>query len=404
MEVVELACGGLLIAYRAPGDTIALAVGWPVGSIHDPPGLSGLAHLLEHVLFRGNELVTAREVDECFELSGGEANGFTYHDATIVYFEVSVEGYTTALHTLARMLRGRRIPVEGFEAEKKLAYSEALEARENPQERVVQYAMRALYGDTPLGRPVEGTPEDINRIQLEDLVAFREKYLTCDNMVAVLVGPITREHVEKAVEELGSLPCCGDKPPEPRLDPAGPGSVQEQCEGLEACYLAVAWSLPGVRDEPRIPLWLGVLGFNMGAGATSTLFRLLRLEDNLAYDYHEEHDYHRSTSYLLAAAYSVDCSRAEEALEKLVEAPWKTLESLRDEGYVEGRKRYYSYLTSPGRVDNGAKAVSMLLRMLRKREPLGYEEARCEVLEADWSSIPLPRLLLKNGYAILEPG
>ncbi len=371
--------------------------------MHDPPGRSGLTHLLEHLLFRGNELVSEREIDECFELSGGDANGYTYHDALILYFEVYVDGFRTALRTLARMVSGERIREDLFEKEKRLAVSEARESLENPQELVVKLAVESLYSGTPLGRPIEGWPEEVMSISLNEVLEFKHRYLTCDNMVAVLYGAVSKSLVEEAVRELSRLPCCGEKPLTPSIESRS-SFKRSSLKGISTCYAAIAWSLPGLYERPTIPFELGVLGFNMGVGATSILFRKLRLERNLAYDYHVEYDYHKPTSYLVAAAYSVDCSHVDDALEVLSEAPQCTEEAMSDKRYVEGRRRYYAYITSPSRVDESTKAVITLLRILRGREPLSYEDARRLVLGYDWSSVKPSELLKASSKIVVEPG
>ena len=180
---------------------------YPVGSFDEPPGKSGIAHFLEHMLFKGTERFPKGRIDQLAFLAGGQANADTGEDRTHYWFSLPAHQWELALEIEAdRMVHARFDPRE-VEAERQVIGEERARDIESPLIRLDQTHQALSYLRHPYRDPVIGWPEDLAMIQADDLEAFYRRHYRPDGAVLVLTGDVEPDTVlDRAVAQFGAIP------------------------------------------------------------------------------------------------------------------------------------------------------------------------------------------------------
>jgi zinc protease len=249
---------------------------YPVGSSNEPAGKTGLAHFLEHMLFKGTERFPKGQIDQLAFIAGGLANAETGEDCTHFWFVFPSDRWELSLEVEAdRMIHARIDPNEVL-AERKVIGEERAREMESAQVRLDQTHQMISYLKHPYRNPVLGWPEDLERISAGDLWAFYRDHYRPDGAVLVLAGDIEPVRAMERIEahfgaiQRGVRPCSTPLCPEPRQQ------GRREFELLEAESLTrglLGWhTVPrGHRDAPA----LDVLADLVGAGRGSRLWQAL---------------------------------------------------------------------------------------------------------------------------------
>ena len=202
-RTITLANGLRVVAVNIPAlHSAELALYVKVGGRNDPPGKEGLAHFLEHMLFRGtSDYPTSTEIETAFELLGGSVNASTDEESTCFFTRIHPDHVGEALAILASMLL--RPLLSDLEIEKKIITEEALDdLNENGDEiNPHNLACRLLWPDHPLGRPTIGTLATIAGFSLEDLHRHLAEFYRPGNALLVAAGRFDRPQFFAAADE-----------------------------------------------------------------------------------------------------------------------------------------------------------------------------------------------------------
>lgn len=177
-------------------------VWYRVGSADEDPGKSGLAHYLEHLLFKGTEKFPGNAIDIAVKRVGGTHNAFTSFDYTGYFQKVSSEHLPTVMEIEADRMMNVRFTQEDMDVERKVVLEERARGLEgNPGSKLNVAMSLALWKNHPYRRPIIGWRHEINAITLEDAMAFYEKYYTPANAILVVAGDVTVEGVRSLAEK-----------------------------------------------------------------------------------------------------------------------------------------------------------------------------------------------------------
>ncbi len=400
IEELLLDNGLRVVVERLPSSVVGVAVAVGAGSYYDPPGLEGLSHLAEHMVFRSNEYFTDREVDERLELSGCESDAYTDRDHVVIAFQCVPESLSIAADMLAKIVAARKYREEEFEAEKSVVVREIEGYNAEPHDRIIRLAFAAGLG--PAGSPIEGRVESVRKATLEDFINFKDELFTAPNMVVGISGPVSNEDVKTVIKALEGIP------PGRRVHPPYPEAVsskivEEIPDG--PAQVAVTLTLPGYEVLSKRMGEVRAALFNLSNGATSAMYRVLRLDLSLVYSYTASLTVYKPYSIAVLVAFDVDPSRVDEAIDALSGRVWEGLARLVEQpGYIEGRRRFLRYLARLDRVQMMDNAASLASSALVRGRPKGYHERLEEVLRADWSFFDLRSLASALSTAILSPG
>ncbi len=396
VSLVELNNGVVGGYYRVQSESAAICVAARAGSSFEPPGKYGLAHLVEHMLFKGNEYFESGELDRLVELSGGEANAYTTREVIMVCAESVPESIVRVSQALAKALSAKVMREDEFEAEKKVVIAEARGYQSSPEALIFRLAAQSVWGDSYLGRPIEGYPETLESLSVEDAMEYKVRGFSSERVSVAVVGSISRDDALNAIRSFEGLePLGGLIEPTP-VNPSTSRIVEER--DVEAAYIALSIPMP-----PRyvvkslLPQLRGFI-FNLEAGATSILFRRLREEKPLAYSYTVDSQLTSWGGTLSIVALEVRRDSVEEAIGELEAAVDEASRGgLDDEEWRAGRRRLYRFLTRREAISNTERADNLAASLLLYREPLTSERLVEETLKSEWT-LPLPKA---RGVAVI---
>ena len=313
--------------HRAPA---AIQMIWyKVGAADEPAGRSGVAHFVEHLMFRGTEQYEIGEFQKTVQLLGGTENGFTSRDYTGYYQRVAADRLEAVMELEADRMTGLLMSVEDVEIEKQVVLEERNERTDaNPHSLFAEQRNAALFLNHPYGIPVIGWRHEIEELDREVLFDFYRKHYVPNNATLVIAGDVEPEQVRALAEEhYGGLEPNPDlavrsRPQEPphlaprRLSSTDPRVAQPY---LVRLYLAPERN-PG--DQAKSAA-LEILAEILGGGVTSVLTRKLEVEEKIAVHASAFYDgltIDRTSFGLLAVpAERVSLEEAEEAMDRVLE-------------------------------------------------------------------------------------
>ena len=176
---------------------------YKVGSADEPPGKSGIAHFLEHLLFKGTKKNPAGKFSKTVAAIGGQENAFTSSDYTGYFQRTSREHLKTLMEFEADRMTGLVLNDGAVVPELKVVLEEQNQrVANNPAARLGEQVEAALYLNHPYGRPVIGWRHEIESLNRDDALAFYKRFYTPNNAILVVAGDVTAEEVKALAEEL----------------------------------------------------------------------------------------------------------------------------------------------------------------------------------------------------------
>lgn len=280
MQLTTLA-NGLRVASRPMQSVETIAVGLyaATGSRYEPARLNGLAHLFEHMVFKGAGGRSAREISELVEDVGGDLNASTDRELTAFYASLLAPDLGLGVRLLADLIRRPHFEPGHLELEKKVVLQELAEAQDTAADIVFDNLQEAAFPGEALGRSVLGREATIDFISVDDLHNWCHHQYASRGLVLVGAGKLEHaELVDLAHEAFGDM-AEGDAPVAEPAHFTG-GRRFERRKGAQA-HIAVAMPAPawGAPDAYASQLFADVVG----GGSSSWLFQRLREEQGLAY-------------------------------------------------------------------------------------------------------------------------
>jgi zinc protease len=262
---------------RAP--VAAHMVWYRVGAADEPPGLSGMAHFLEHLMFKGTPNVGPGEFSRRVAREGGRDNAFTGHDYTGYFQQVAVDRLELVMRMEADRMANLLLDPKDIEPERLVILEERRQVVETiPTRRFRERLAALLYLNHPYGRPVIGWEHEIRTIPRAALVAFHERYYGPGNAILVVQGDVSLDQVRRLAEATyGQVPKSDRvarlRPQEP--PPAGDRRLALRDPRVREPQMARLHLAPTARAAEGEADALEVLAHVLGSGPTSRLWRAL---------------------------------------------------------------------------------------------------------------------------------
>lgn len=272
---------GLRVVTRAmPGlETAAVGLFAAAGSRDEPDEHNGLAHLFEHMLFKGAGERSARQLNEAIEDVGGELNACTERDVTSFTASVLAEHVPLSVGLLADMILRPHFNAAELEREKDVVLQELAEARDTPGDLVFEELWAAAFAEQPIGRSVLGNQASLSAITVDTLRGWQASRYRAGNLVLAAAGKVDHAAVVALAEEhFAGLPSGSAQAAAKAC--FTPGTRRVRSRSGQA-HLTLAFEAPGVFAEDMLAARL--FADIVGGGASSRLFHELREERGLAY-------------------------------------------------------------------------------------------------------------------------
>lgn len=279
-ELVTLDNGVRVALDPMPGlETAAVGVWIAVGARHERAEENGIAHLFEHMAFKGAGSRDARAFAEAMESVGGVMNASTGYDRTCYYARAVKEHAAFALDLVCDIVRAPHWSALDLELEKGVVAQERGEAFDQPDDRVFELHQATAYPNQPLGRPILGLAETIRAISPDDLARFRDAHMSPDRIVIAAAGAYDRAAIlDLAHARFADLKAFAPPAPTPAQSGAG---VAQEARKLEQSHIAFSWDGPATGEEAMYPARL--LSEIYGGGMASRLFQEVREKRGLVY-------------------------------------------------------------------------------------------------------------------------
>ncbi|MFV1874345.1 M16 family metallopeptidase [Nioella sp.] len=269
--------------HRAP--VVVHMLWYRVGAADEPPGRSGIAHFLEHLMFKATETLESGEFSDTVEANGGSDNAFTSWDYTGYYQRVASDRLGLMMQMEADRMRNLLLTDDDIATERSVILEERAQRTDSSAGALFNEQLRAsLYLAHPYRIPIGGWRHEIEALDREDVFSFYHDYYSPDNAILIVAGDVTPEEVRALAEEhYGPLEPSGI---EPRQRPSDPPQIADRRIYYEdprvsdpyvvRSYIAPERDAGDQRTAAALTLLSNVLA---GSGATAVLPRVLQVEE-----------------------------------------------------------------------------------------------------------------------------
>lgn len=194
---------------RVTSPVAVCAVSTMVGTRNEEPAYNGLAHLNEHMLFKGTEKRGAASINNLLENVGGELNAYTTKEETVVHATVLKEDLRRAVELLLELLFTSTYPDKELLKEREVVYEEIISYKDSPADSIYEDFECRLFEGHPLQYPILGTRKTLSRIESSTLKEYLHKWFVPDNMAISVVADMEESQVVKIVERALRKYCPG---------------------------------------------------------------------------------------------------------------------------------------------------------------------------------------------------
>lgn len=272
--------------HRAP--VVTHMVWYRVGAADEPRGVSGIAHFLEHLMFKGTEKIQPGEFSKIIARNGGQDNAFTGHDATAYFQRVAKDRLPLVMEMEADRMENLRLLEKDVLTERKVILEERRSRVENdPSSILGEQMMAAMYHSHPYGIPILGWEHEMRELDQKAAIEFYERYYAPNNAILVVAGDVITEQVKKLAEETyGKLKPRSDRIRAPRpKEPPHRAPIRLKLEDPRASrptvqrfYLVPSYSVAEPGEAEALDLMMKILG----EGSTSRIYKKLAVEQKIS--------------------------------------------------------------------------------------------------------------------------
>jgi predicted Zn-dependent peptidase len=295
IERTEFSSGLRVVTERMPGvRSVSLGFWVLAGSRDEPPAISGSSHFLEHLLFKGTQTRSARDIAEAFDAVGGDVNAFTSKEYTCYYARILDKDLELAVDHLADMLQHSTLRSPDLEGERQVILEEIHMHEDSPEEVVHDLFTETLWPDHPLGRPVLGTADTIKAATRDKVRRFYRTHYVPGQLVVAAAGNLRHEDLLRMLDErmdVGRAVESGE-PAGWRLrahEAAPVSSSRPLIKRRKTEQAHICLGTNGLaRSDPDRFAFLIVNGA-LGTGMSSRLFQEIREKRGLAYSVYSYH-------------------------------------------------------------------------------------------------------------------
>jgi predicted Zn-dependent peptidase len=293
------------------------------GSRHESPAENGLAHFLEHMVFKGTERRSAEAIAREMDSVGGMLDAFTSKEQICFNAKVLDEHLPIAFEVIADLVLRPRFDSEDVRKERQVVLEEIKMDLDSPEYLLHDIFARGFWPGHPLGRPILGTPETVGNFDRENLRSGFQNWFAPDHLVVTAAGNVTHERVLDLVErEFGALPPSGMQNNDTAPSTAAPIHLETKRD-LEQVHLCIGVPTLPIAHERRFGI--AVLNNLLGGGMSSRLFQNIREKQGLAYAVFSE-----LTPYSDSGMFTVYAGTAQETLGQVIDLTVAELRAVKD--------------------------------------------------------------------------
>ncbi len=260
-------------------ESASIGVWVGAGSSNEKKDECGIAHMLEHMAFKGTKNRNAENIAREIEDVGGDINAYTSKEVTAYYLKVLKENAELGIDILSDIIKNSTFPKEEIERERGVIISEIGQSYDTPDDRVFENFTKTAFKNQPMGRPILGTKETVNSFKQSNLKLFLDSNYAPENMVVSMSGKLTHDNFFKIVEEKFS-DIKNNLKPKKIISEWTSGFIGEDRD-LEQTQLV--FGVKGLKNVDIDRFSLRALSIILGGGMSSRLFQEIREKRGLCY-------------------------------------------------------------------------------------------------------------------------
>lgn len=371
VNVTRLSSGLTVVTERMPHlESVALGVWIKSGSRNETTAEHGIAHLLEHMAFKGTARRTARQIAEEIENVGGEVNAATSTETTSYYARVLKDHVPLAVDILADILTESLFDEDELEREKNVILQEIGAATDTPDDVIFDNFSGVAYRDQTIGRPILGTPETVQSFTSAQIRHYLARNYTTDRIFVVAAGAVDHQSFVKQVEErFASLPQLPVTTPVLEKAIYTGGEIRETRDLMDAQVLL---GFEGKAYHARDFYCSQILANILGGGMSSRLFQEVRESRGLCYSVYAFH-WGFSDTGIFGVHAATGGNDLPELMPVIVDELRKSSQTIHQEEIDRARAQVRAQLLM-GQESPAARAGQMARQMMLYGRPIPNEE------------------------------
>jgi len=252
-----------------------------VGARFEPKPLSGISHFIEHLMFKGTQKRSAKQITESVEGIGGYLNAFTTEDHTCYYAKAAARHMPVLGEVLSDMVLNSQFAPEEIEREREVIREEIMMYRDQPAQHVQELLSETMWPEHPLGRPLTGTVDSISTFKRPHFLKFVRQNYNGRSLMVTVAGRASHDEVVALFQPLLARVKPGQAPRYLRARSSRGSKVLLVTQETEQTHLAMGFYSFGRTDERRFALKL--LSVILGENMSSRLFQKLREQHGFCY-------------------------------------------------------------------------------------------------------------------------
>ena len=261
--------------------SVSIGVWMRVGSMMETPAENGLSHFLEHMVFKGTEKRSTRDIAEEMDAVGGQMNAFTGKDCTCFYAKVIDEDLPLAVDILSDMTLHASLDETEFKKERGVILEEISMDEDSPEDVAHELLSRIQFGNQAAGMPILGPAEQIAAYTRDDLANYRARHYHPENCVVALAGNYDPEQVLALIQQyFGEWKKSGQWQTVPPMQPI-PGQKAAKEKDTEQLHICLGYPGTFLGSDELYPM--SVMNNLLGGAMSSRLFQKIREEMGMAY-------------------------------------------------------------------------------------------------------------------------
>lgn len=378
--------------------SVSLAFFVGAGSVDEFEEEAGIAHFIEHMLFKGTPTRTARKIAEEFDRIGGDINAFTSKDCTCFYVTVLSEHAERALEILVDMLNNSLFDQTEMAKEKLVILEEIATVTDTPDDEVHERLWAAMYPNQPIGRAILGEEKTIETFDSEMVEAFMTRTYTPEKMVISVAGNYNSSLIDQIDKLFGTFTKRQADTNEQQQKSNFQAGISVKPKDVEQAHICLGF--PGLTLTDERLYDLAVLDSILGSSMSSRLFQEVREERGLAYSIYSYY-----TSYADTGAFIFYGGTSPEKTNELYETMNEVIQSVVKNGVTESEIRNAKEQIKGGFLLGLEDTESRMARNGRNELLLGKHKTIDEVLsmiqQVDISAVEkIAQELLSHQHAI----
>ncbi|MEQ8370905.1 MAG: pitrilysin family protein, partial [Alphaproteobacteria bacterium] len=352
-------------------DSVALGLWIGRGTRDETADVCGVAHLVEHMVFKGTERRTARDIAEQIEAVGGSLDAYTSREHTSFQARILRDDVDLALDLIGDMVCHSRLTEADLMVERTVVLQEIAQVADTPDDIIGDHFHQAAFAGQSFGWPILGSSASVSALDRSAVAGFVAQHYGADVSVVAASGRIDHEAFRRSVERtIGAMPSAR---PSPSTRAHYTGGNFRQDDALEQVQLAIGFPGLAARDPDRVAL--GLYAALLGGGMSSRLFQEIREELGLVYAISSHHSAYSDCGMLSIHA-GTDAADLPRLIPALADSVRRSLDDLGDaeveRARVQARAGLLMSLEGPGgRADRLAGHVLTFGHVLSKDDMLG---------------------------------